>query len=275
MHVLKDAGDIEATTNTRSEATGQVLRLMVDEFWKLVRERVGERELADAKAYMAGSFPLTIEIPDAIATRVLNVLFYGLPVEELQTFRERVNAVTVEDINRVSRLALRPDRLSIVLVGDAAAFTAELKRIGFETFEVVEIADLDLTAVDFRRRGALAAPPGARAQPVGSERRLAYQQTPANPQPAPSARSLLNAVIAAKGGLSTLRALATIKAVTVTSMKTPRGEVKSETTTWLQYPNRVRVETRLPEASVVQVYDGQRAWVRDPAGTHDIPNEAV
>ncbi len=54
------AGAIEASTNTRSEATGEVLRLMVDEFWRLQRERVGERELADAKAYMTGSFPLTI-----------------------------------------------------------------------------------------------------------------------------------------------------------------------------------------------------------------------
>ena len=44
---------------------------------------------------MTGSFPLTIETPDAIATQVLNVVFYGLPIEELQTFRERVNAVTV------------------------------------------------------------------------------------------------------------------------------------------------------------------------------------
>jgi zinc protease len=40
---LKDSGDFEAETNTRSEATGEVLRLIVDEFWRLQRERVGER----------------------------------------------------------------------------------------------------------------------------------------------------------------------------------------------------------------------------------------
>jgi zinc protease len=277
MHVLKEAGDFEASTNTRSEATGQVLRLVVDEFWKLVRERVGERELGDAKAYMAGSFPLTIEIPDAIATRVLNVLFYGLPVDELQTFRERVNAVTAEEIHRVARLTFRPDRLSIVLVGNAAAFTGELKRIGFETFEVVDIGDLDLTAADFRRRGN-AAPrrPAAALQPSPRDRQLAYQQAGSGVrESARPARALLDAVIAAKGGLETLRALTTIKAATTTTMTTPGGEVKTETTTWLQYPNRVRVETRLPEATIVQVYDGQRAWIQDPAGTHQVPNEAV
>ncbi len=128
MDTLRESGDFEASTNTRSEATGEVLRLMVDEFWRLQRERVGERELADAKAYMTGSFPLTIETPDAIATQVLNVLFYGLPVEQLQSFRERVNAVTADDVERVSRFYLRPDRLSIVLVGNAAAFTPQLRR---------------------------------------------------------------------------------------------------------------------------------------------------
>ena len=38
---------------------------MIDEFARLARERVGERELSDAQAYLAGSFPLTIETPDA------------------------------------------------------------------------------------------------------------------------------------------------------------------------------------------------------------------
>ena len=41
-----------------------------------------ERELADAQAYLAGSFPLTIETPNDIATQVLNDVFYELPVAE-------------------------------------------------------------------------------------------------------------------------------------------------------------------------------------------------
>ena len=72
-HAAARAATSRRRTNTRSEATGEVLRLMVDEFWRLQRERVRERELGDAKAYLTGSFPLTIETPDAIATQVLNV----------------------------------------------------------------------------------------------------------------------------------------------------------------------------------------------------------
>lgn len=158
---LKDSGDFEAETNTRSEATGEVLRLIVDEFWRIQRERVGERELADAKAYLTGSFPLTIETPNSIATQVMNVLFYGLPIEQLQTFRDRVNAVTVDDIQRVAQYYLKPDRLSIVLVGNAAAFTSQLRGIGFGRYETVELGNLDLTTPDFKRAPSRAGGPGA------------------------------------------------------------------------------------------------------------------
>ena len=140
MDTLKESGDFVAQTNTRSEATAEVLRVIFDEFWRLQREPVGERELADAKAYLTGSFPLTIETPDAIAMQVLNVVFYGLPIEDLQNFRERVNAVTVDDIQRVARAYLQPDRLSVVLVGNVGAFDAELKGVGFTNYETVELA---------------------------------------------------------------------------------------------------------------------------------------
>jgi hypothetical protein len=37
----------------------------------------------------------------------------------------------------------------------------------------------------------------------------------------------------------------------------------------------VRVETKLPEATIVQVYDGARGWVKDPNGVHDVPERAL
>ena len=72
------------------------------------------------------------------------MVFYGLPLSEIESYRERVNAITVDDIQRVARQYLRPDRLSVVLVGNAAAFTDALKGVGFTTFEVVHLSDLDL-----------------------------------------------------------------------------------------------------------------------------------
>ena len=291
LNTLRESGALQATTNTRSDATGEVLRLMVDEFWRLQRERVGERELAEAKNYMAGSFPLTIETADAIATQVLNVLFYGLPVEQLQSFRERVNAVTTDEVQRVSRVYLRPDRLSIVLVGNSEAFIPQLKKLGFTSFEIVQMNDLDLTTTDFKRAGGAGAAgrAGGAGRPALAplrNRPAAYQATSAvTAQPGPEARALLEKVIAAKGGLDTLRGIKSIVARTRTEMPPPQGAgrgsgrggepVSVETTTYLEYPGRVHVATKLPDATVVQVFDGSRAWVRDPKGVHDVPEQAV
>ncbi len=164
IQALKRTGDIVAETDTRSDATIEALRVVVEEFSRLQRERVGERELGDAQAYLAGSFPLTIETPHAIAAQVLNALFYELPLDELETYRERVNAVGPDDIQRVAREYLKPDRLSVVLVGDARTFASRLKGVGFDEYEIVELSDLDLTAADFRRTTATPATPARRPQ---------------------------------------------------------------------------------------------------------------
>ena len=147
----QSSGDLMAEVETRSDATAEALRLMVEEFWRLQRDRVSRRVLGDTQAFLAGSFPLTIETPGAIASQVLNSLFYGLDLNELETFTERVNVVTVSDIRRVALFYLKPDRLSVVMVGDASKFVDDLRGIGFGRYELVPIDELDLSAVDFRR----------------------------------------------------------------------------------------------------------------------------
>ena len=95
------------------------------------------------------------------------------------------------------------------------------------------------------------------------------------PDDGPSARTLLDKVIAAKGGLATLRAVQTITAMTREDMSTEQRQISVETTTYLQYPNRVHVETKLPDALVVRVFDGKHAWVKDPRGTFEVPEAMI
>jgi len=288
MDTLKRSGDIEAETNTRSDATGEVLRLIVNEFWRLQRERVSERELGDAKAYLTGSFPLTIETPDAIAMQVLNVIFYELPLEQLQNFRERVNAVSVDDIQRVARAFLKPDRLSVVLVGNVGAFESQLGGIGFGKFERVELGNLDLTAADFKHEktavggqdhaawGGAVTLAAYHPQSPPAPRTSSSQGYPIVAEEGAKARSLLDRVVMAKGGIEKLRAIKTIVAVTSSTADTGKGPpIDAKSTMQLEYPNRVHIETTLPQGSQLQVYDGQHAWVRDPFGVHDVPDAMV
>ena len=146
------AGDIVAETDTRTEGTGEAVRVIVDEFTRLQRERIGDGELASAQAYMTGSFPLTIETPGAIARQVVNAVFYDLSLDELRTYRQRANAVTPDDVLRVARTYVQPDRLSIVLVGDASKFKDQLNKAGFGTYELIPLSELDLTAANLKKR---------------------------------------------------------------------------------------------------------------------------
>jgi zinc protease len=290
MDTLKESGDFEAETNTRSDATGEVLRLIVDEFWRLQRERVGDRELDGAKAYLTGSFPLTIETPESIAMQVVNALFYGLPLAELQNFRERVNAVTPDDIQRVAKALLRPDRLSVVLVGNSAAFASQLSGVGFGSYEKVALADLDLTSATFKKTSIKAEADGAgaagwagRAGWAGWDVAQAgwnvvqafrpavqYQQAPLASRPAgePSAEqrasavALLDRVIAAKGGLDKLQGIKTIVASQTLTNPEADDQARSATTNYIQYPDRFRIET----PTVTQGFDGTQAWLMDSRG---------
>lgn len=263
FETLQQSGDIVAETNTRSETTGEVLRLIVDEVWRLRRERVNRAELEGAQAYLAGSFPLTIETPSAIALQVLNALFYGLDLQELEDFPERVNAVTPADVQRVAERYLKPDRLSIVLVGDADRFVSQLRGAGFAEYERVALADLDLDVADLKRSSRPRPNPGsgagapARATTEGDTR----------------GRELVDRAIAASGGLDRLRAFRTVRAVATTTLNTPQGEMEVETVTYIQFPNRYRVEAALPAGTVVQVYAGDQAWLRDPGGVRDAPRQ--
>jgi hypothetical protein len=110
--------------------------------------------------------------------------------------------------------------------------------------------------------------------------RVSYQrgdtQSPARPPITTAgggtARELLDRIVAAKGGLDRLRGIKNITATTTAVSTTPDGQTTSaDTVTYLAYPDHVRVETKTADYSIVQVFDGTRAWVKDPQGTHDVP----
>jgi zinc protease len=151
LDTFKWAGAVIAETDTQTANTAEALRVVVDEFTRLQRERVSDGELEGAQDYMVGHFPLTIEVPDAIATQVLNQLFYELPVDELPKYRERVLRVTPDEIQRVARWFIRPAQLSIVLVGDADKFVNDLKGVGFGTYERIPIERVDLMSADLTK----------------------------------------------------------------------------------------------------------------------------
>src|SRR5206468_10259936 len=133
---------------------------------------------------------------------------------------------TTDDVQRVARAYLKPDRLSVVLVGNVSAFGSDLKGVGFGNFESVDLNSLDLTTADFKH----ATPPIGGAQPgfrlIGYQRPEKGSLVLSTAQESARAKALPDRVIAAKGGLEKLRSIRNVTADTNTAITTPDDPVE-------------------------------------------------
>jgi hypothetical protein len=125
----KDIGVFNASASCRTEVTDSALTEMLALIDRVVDQPVGDDELSTAKSYLVGNFPITIETPSQIATQIAQVKLLGLDKGYLENYRKEIAKVTVADVQGVMRKHLHPDRLAIVLVGDATAIKDQLEPI--------------------------------------------------------------------------------------------------------------------------------------------------
>ena len=128
------SGTFRATAEVRTPVTGASLHEFFFELNRIRDERVPDEELQNAKSYLTGVFPIRIETQDGLVDQLTSVKMFDLPDDYLHTYRERVNAVTAEDVQRVAQLHVTPDRAAIVIVGDAKEIEDQIKNYA-ETIE--------------------------------------------------------------------------------------------------------------------------------------------
>ena len=86
---------------------------------KLIREElVSEKELESAKKYLIGSFPLRVDTQAKLAGFMLQEEYYGLGLDYPEKYPGLISAVTREDVLRVARSYLQPEKYVLVIVGD-------------------------------------------------------------------------------------------------------------------------------------------------------------
>jgi zinc protease len=133
------AGTFRATAEVRTAVTGDSLREFSYELNRIRDDAVSDEEISNAKSYLTGVFPIRIETQDGLIDQMVNIKMFDLPDDFLKTYREQVNAVTTEDIQRVAQKYVTPDRAAIVIVGDAAQVTDQIKPYS----EEIEIYDTE------------------------------------------------------------------------------------------------------------------------------------
>jgi zinc protease len=102
---------------TKNENANQAIHEVVKQLKVLKENGVTEKELADAKSFLTGSFPLRLETNDSIADRLVAIEYYGLGYDFLDKYAERINGITKQEIDRVAKRYLFPDNAILVIVG--------------------------------------------------------------------------------------------------------------------------------------------------------------
>ncbi len=129
-------GPFVAGTETKSESVVPVLLLTRQIMTDLRDNRVTEDEINLAKESQINSFVFGFEDTHAIVSRQMTQDFFGYPKDYLETFRDRIAAVTAADILRVAREYVDLSRQQIVLVGDVNAYRTGLDTTGLPVIEV-------------------------------------------------------------------------------------------------------------------------------------------
>jgi zinc protease len=123
----KAAALVSGSLATSNAQVGDALRLVRAELARVAKDGVSDSELAAAKSYMTGSFPLRLTSNAAIAGMLVAIQNTGLSPDYITAYPDLINAVTHDDIRRVARRLFARDDYLVVVVGQPAGLDAPKK----------------------------------------------------------------------------------------------------------------------------------------------------
>lgn len=128
--MFRNAGTFRVSTFTKNET----IRKTIDETLKVVKTLLergpSDEELAKSKRYLTGQFPLGLQAPDALAAQLLDIEFYALDPQFVETFNDRINAVTMTDCRRALKSYFCTDDLRILVVSNPEVAKKALGGLG-------------------------------------------------------------------------------------------------------------------------------------------------
>jgi len=121
----------QAQAAVRTAKTDSAVAAFLDNIKRMRTEKVSDEELKIAKSLYNGSFALGLEDPARTATFASTILINDLPADFYKTYLQRVNAVTADDILRVSQKYMNYAGARVVVVGNAAKILDGIKKLGY------------------------------------------------------------------------------------------------------------------------------------------------
>ncbi|MCM4155575.1 pitrilysin family protein [Gramella sp. AN32] len=127
----KYASTFTASASVRNAVTDSSVVAFLDEIYKIRKEKVSAAELANAKAKITGDFVLSLEQPSTIANFAYEVETEDLDDDFYKDYLEKIDEVSVEDVQRVAQKYFQPDNARIVVVGKGSDVLENLEKIQY------------------------------------------------------------------------------------------------------------------------------------------------
>jgi zinc protease len=117
---LRETGPFQIGLQTKNAQSEEALQVAVKTVRDFIENGPTDKELDAAKKNIVGGFVLRLDSNQKLTGEVASVAFYSRPLDYLDTFTQKVQAVTREDIKRAFKARIDPNRLQTVLVGGGA-----------------------------------------------------------------------------------------------------------------------------------------------------------
>ena len=121
----------KAGAKVRNMVTDSAVTEVVNEIVRIRTELVDAQLLKNAKAKYVGNFIMRLERPQTVANYALNIKLNNLPEDFYETYLEKINAVTQDDVKRVANRFFDIGRSRIIIVGKGSDVVANLEKVGF------------------------------------------------------------------------------------------------------------------------------------------------
>jgi zinc protease len=120
-----------AGAKVRNMVTDSAVTQIVNEIVRIRTELVDQELLKNAKAKYVGNFIMRLESPQTVAGYALNIKLNNLPDDFYETYLEKINAVTQEDVKRVANRFFEIGKSRIIIVGKGSDVVDNLEKVGF------------------------------------------------------------------------------------------------------------------------------------------------
>jgi len=114
---MRELGPFTIGLQTKNASADEALKVLRETIGRFIADGPSAEELEASKKNITGGFPLRISSNKKIIDYIGMIGFYQLPMDYLDTFNARVQAVTVDDIKKAFQRRVTPDTMVTVLVG--------------------------------------------------------------------------------------------------------------------------------------------------------------